>query len=75
MQLTNNGSFCIGSMYIGRSGGVAGIVEHLGNIKSILVANLFWLTWNSRVSRWRFPSDSQLRFKLCCTPSYTQFEI
>ena len=44
MQLTNNGSLCIGSMYIGRSGGVAGIVEHLGNVKSILVANLFWVT-------------------------------
>ena len=50
MQLTNNGSFCIGSVYIGRSGGVAGIVEHLGNIKSILVANLCWVTWNSTYS-------------------------
>ena len=69
MQLTNNACFCIRSMYIGRSAGVAGIVEHLWNIKSILVANLFWVTWNSRVNRWRFPSDSQLRFKRCCTPT------
>ena len=53
MQLTNNGSFCIRSMYIGHSAGIAGIGEHLWNIKTILVTNLFWVTWNPGVSRRR----------------------
>ena len=53
MQLTNNGSFCIMSMYIGYSAGVASIIKHLWNIKTILVTNLFWVTWNPSVSRWR----------------------
>ena len=29
VKLTNNGGFCIRSMYIGHSAGIAGIVEHL----------------------------------------------
>ena len=53
MQLTNNGSFCIRSMYIGHFAGVAGIIEHLWNNNTVLVTNLFWVTWNPSVSRWR----------------------
>ena len=53
MQLTNNGSFHIRSMYIGHSAGIAGIIEHLWNIKTVLVTNLFWVTWNPRVRSWR----------------------
>ena len=53
VKLTNNGSFCIRSMYIGHSAGIASIVERLWNIKSFLVTNLFWVTWNPSVSRWR----------------------
>ena len=53
MQLTNNGSFYIMSMYIGHSAGIAGIIKHLWNIKTILVTNLLWVTWNPSVSRWR----------------------
>ena len=53
MQLTNNGSFHIRSMYIGHSAGIAGIIEHLWNIKTVLVTNLFWVTWNPCVRSWR----------------------
>ena len=53
MQLTNNGSFCIMSMYIGHSAGIAGIIKHLWNIKTILVTNLLWVTWNPSVRRRR----------------------
>ena len=53
MWLTNIGSFWIISIQIGHSAGVAGIIKDLWNLKSILVTNLFWVTWSPAVKRWR----------------------
>ena len=53
MWRTNIGSFRIISIYIGHSAGIAGIIKDLWNMKSILVTNLFWVTWSPSVSRWR----------------------
>ena len=53
MWLTNIGSFRSTSIYIGHSAGIAGIIKDLWNTKSILVTNLFWVTWSPSVSRWR----------------------
>ena len=53
MWLTNIGSFWIISIQIGHSAGIAGIIKALWNLKSILVTNLFWVTWSPSVSRWR----------------------
>ena len=55
MWLTNIGSFWIISIQIGHSAGIAGIIKALWNLKSILVTNLFWVTWSPGVSRWRIP--------------------
>ena len=65
MQLTNNCSFCIRSMYIGHSAGIAGIGEHLWNIRSFRITNLFWVTWSPSVSRWRVSFCCTV--KSCCT--------
>ena len=51
--LTNISSFWIISIYIGHSAGIAGVTKDFWNVKSILVTNLFWVTWNPSVSRWR----------------------
>ena len=55
MWLTNIGSFWIISIQIGHSAGIAGIIQDMWNLKSILVTNLFWVTWSPGVSRWRIP--------------------
>ena len=55
MWLTNIGSFWINSTWIGHSAGIVGIINGLWNMKSILVKNLFWVTWSPSVSRWRVP--------------------
>ena len=55
LWLTNTGSSWIISIYIGHSAGIAGIIRDLWNMKSILVTNLFWVTWSPSVSRWRVP--------------------
>ena len=53
LWLTNIGSFWINSTWIGHSAGIVGIINGLWNMKSILVTNLFWVTWSPSVSRWR----------------------
>ena len=55
MRLTNIGSFWIISIQIGHSAGIAGIIQDMWNLKSILITNLFWVTWSPIVSRWRVP--------------------
>ena len=53
MWLTKISSFWIISIYIGHSAGIVGVTGDLWNVKSILVTNLFWVTWNPSVRRWR----------------------
>ena len=51
--LTNISSFWINSKCIGNSAGIVGIIKDLWSMKSILVTNLIWITWNPSASRWR----------------------
>ena len=70
LKLTNNGSFCIKSMYIGHSAGIAGIIEHLCNIKSVFLLQTCSGSHGIQVEVGRgFPYASQLRVTLCCTPT------
>ena len=63
-KLTNISSFCIRSKSISHITGVADIFTDLWNIKSVLVTNLFWITWS--------PSVRRRRVSFCSTvKSYT----
>ena len=53
MWLTNISSLWINSICTGHSAGIVVIIKDLWIMKSILVTNLIWVTWNPSVSRWR----------------------
>ena len=68
MWLTNISSFWINSECTGNSAGIVGIIKDLWSMKSILVTNLIWVTWN--------PSASRRRVSFCFTvKSYTLLNI